>query len=160
MADERWPTAVSLSRSQVGETPRHLPSCRDRSETPAGTADVKPLARLILARDTRRDRDRDRAPRRATDTETPARQCVSVSCGVKESEKVAETPAVITGLDPSENQPLTVVSLSQVLGSETPETPCQEPPSATTVAVRGGDDDAVLPAAGQSGGIPTETCRF
>jgi hypothetical protein len=63
MADAPSPATVSLSRSRVTETPRHLACGQDSAETPGATADLRALARLVLARDTRRDGNRDKVSR-------------------------------------------------------------------------------------------------
>src|SRR5437763_8046655 len=52
-------TTVSVSRSAVSETARHLAKFRDSGETVAETSPLKALARRVLDRDTRRDASRD-----------------------------------------------------------------------------------------------------
>src|SRR5437762_6066241 len=52
-------TPVSVSRSPVSETARHLAKFRDSGETVAETSPLKALARRVLDRDTRRDASRD-----------------------------------------------------------------------------------------------------
>jgi hypothetical protein len=64
--------SVSVSRPLASETPRHLPSSRDGTETPAETTDLKALAFLVLARDTQQDSNGDRVSRGTRATETPA----------------------------------------------------------------------------------------
>ena len=49
-------TTVSVSRSPVSETARHLAKFRDSGETVAETSSLKALARRVLDRDTRRVR--------------------------------------------------------------------------------------------------------
>src|ERR1700737_2470937 len=120
---------VSLSRPVARETPRHPPSCRDTGETFPETSDLKALARLVLARDTRRDSNRDRVSRAPRATELPARQSVSVSRRSTESETAAETPTVSASPNLKSEQGVIGVSLSPVLGSETPETPRPKPAS-------------------------------
>jgi hypothetical protein len=75
MAKAPLNAAVSLSRSPVGETPRHPAQFRDRGETPSETSPLKALARRVLDRDTRRDNTRDSLSRYAppieVTTETP-----------------------------------------------------------------------------------------
>jgi hypothetical protein len=75
MAEAPLTAAVSLSRSPVGETPRHPAQFRDGDETPAETSPLKALARRVLERDTRRDTTRDSlsrgAPVGAVMSETP-----------------------------------------------------------------------------------------
>jgi hypothetical protein len=63
MADAPSPATVSMSRSRIAETPRHLAFRRDSAETPGKTADLHALARLVLARDTQRDSNRDKLSR-------------------------------------------------------------------------------------------------
>jgi|SRR5215471_8336726 len=142
MADNPFsPRTVSLSRSLARETPRHLPSCRDRSETPAETTDLKALAFLVLARETQRDSNRDRVSRDTRATE--ARQSALVCRGVAEGETASETPAVWTASNAIENQIVTGVSLSRVLVGETPETPPQEPPLVAMLGMPSGAAEAV-----------------
>ena len=69
MADAPAPVTVSLSQPLGSETPRHLASRRDSAETTVETANLKALARLVLARDTRRDSGRDRVSRHASEIE-------------------------------------------------------------------------------------------
>src|SRR5437762_12173838 len=52
-------TPVSVSRSPVSETARHLAKFRDSGETVVETSPLKALARRVLDRDTRRDTSRD-----------------------------------------------------------------------------------------------------
>src|SRR6266480_3401113 len=52
-------TTVSVSRSPVSETARHLANFRDSGETVTETSPLKALARRVLDRDTRRDTSRD-----------------------------------------------------------------------------------------------------
>src|SRR5437899_11717669 len=52
-------TTVSVSRSPVSETARHLAKFRESGETVAETSPLKALARRVLDRDTRRDTSRD-----------------------------------------------------------------------------------------------------
>src|SRR5438046_2713106 len=52
-------TTVSVSRSPVSETARHLANFRDNGKTVAETSPLKALARRVLDRDTRRDTTRD-----------------------------------------------------------------------------------------------------
>jgi hypothetical protein len=63
MADVPSLATVSLPRSRVTETPRHLVFGRDKAETSGATADLHALARLVLARDTRPDSSRDTVSR-------------------------------------------------------------------------------------------------
>jgi hypothetical protein len=63
MADVPSPATVSVSRSRVAETPRHVAFRQDSAETPGKTADLHALALLVLARDTRRDTGRDKVSR-------------------------------------------------------------------------------------------------
>jgi hypothetical protein len=63
MADAPSPATVSMSRSRVAETPGHLAFRRDSAKTPGKTADLHALARLVLARDTQRDSNRDKLSR-------------------------------------------------------------------------------------------------
>jgi hypothetical protein len=63
MTDARAPAAVSLSRPRGTETPRHPQPNRDGAETIVETPDLQALARLVLARDTGRDSNRDRVSR-------------------------------------------------------------------------------------------------
>jgi hypothetical protein len=58
MADATTPATVSLSRSLGSETPRHPAYRRDNAETMGETSGLKALARLVLARDRRRDIER------------------------------------------------------------------------------------------------------
>ena len=51
--------AVLLSRPPAPETPRHLQKPCNESGTVGKTTDLKALARLVLARDSRRSPDRD-----------------------------------------------------------------------------------------------------
>jgi hypothetical protein len=134
-------TAVPLSRSPVGETPGHPASCRERADT----VDLKALARLVLARDARRDSNEDGVSRGPRTRETPARQSVSASRRPGHSETVGETVAHFTPSDSLENQSLAGVSLSPVSGSETTETGRQSPISVETVA-KDGDDNVTRPA--------------
>jgi hypothetical protein len=126
---------VSLSRPLARETPRHPPSCRDAGETVPETQDLKALARLVLARDTRRDRE-SRTPRA---TELRARK--SVSSGSTDGGTAAETAGVSAPPNLTSEQGVIGVSLSQVLGGETPETPQPKPVSAETVSARCRTDD-------------------
>jgi hypothetical protein len=64
--------AVSLSRLPGGETPRHPTFCRDGGETTAEPGGLKALARLVLARDSRRDGNRGRVSRAAGTIGTPS----------------------------------------------------------------------------------------
>ena len=108
--------AVSLSRPPGSETPRHPPFCRDSGETMAETPDLKALARLVLARDTQRDSNRDRVSCDHYATETPARQFSSDPA----VPRPGETPTLLPGFNLAENQSLTGVSLSRVQRGETP----------------------------------------
>jgi hypothetical protein len=63
MANAPSPATVSLPRSRVNETPRHLAFGRDGAEIAGETADLHALALLVLARDTRRDSGRDKVSR-------------------------------------------------------------------------------------------------
>jgi hypothetical protein len=63
MADASSPATVSMSRSRVAETPRHLKFPQGSAETPGKTADLHALARLVLARDSQRDSNRDKLSR-------------------------------------------------------------------------------------------------
>ena len=68
-------TTVSVSRSPVSETARHLAKFRDSGETVVETSPLKALARRVLDRDTRRDTTRDSGvsvlPITDTSSETP-----------------------------------------------------------------------------------------
>jgi hypothetical protein len=68
--------AVSLSCALGPETPRHFPEKQDMPETAPATTDLKALARLVLARDTRRDAGRDSLSRNLDTDEGPKRQAV------------------------------------------------------------------------------------
>jgi hypothetical protein len=69
MTDAPSLAAASVSLPLWVETPRHLYLRRDGPETTSETVDLKALARVVLARDTRRDSNRDRT---SPGTETPA----------------------------------------------------------------------------------------
>src|SRR5262249_25372049 len=60
---------------------------------------------------------------------------------VREGEITGETPVVLSGSVISENQPRTGVSLSRVLGSETPKTPRRPPPPIATAGMQGGPNE-------------------
>jgi hypothetical protein len=136
---------VSLSRPLAREAPRHPPSCRDTGETLPETPDLKALARLVLARDIRRDSNRDRVSRSPHAAELPAKQSVSVSCETTESETAAETPAVSAPPNLTSQQGVRGVSLSRVLGSETPEAPQPKRVSIETVGPQDGADEEIAP---------------
>ena len=76
-------TTVSVSRSPVSETARHLAKFRDSGETVAETSPLKALARRVLDRDTRRDASRDSGvsvlPVADTSSETPVSPVSGVS---------------------------------------------------------------------------------
>src|SRR5947207_141206 len=76
-------TTVSVSRSPVSETARHLAKFRDSGETVAETSPLKALARRVLDRDTRRDTTRDSSvsllPIADTSSETPVSPVSPVS---------------------------------------------------------------------------------
>src|SRR5205814_6240023 len=76
-------TTVSVSRSPVSETARHLAKFRDSGETVAETSPLKALARRVLDRDTRRDATRDSGvsvlPIADTSSETPVSPVSGVS---------------------------------------------------------------------------------
>ena len=76
-------TTVSVSRSPVSETARHLAKFRDSGETVAETSPLKALARRVLDRDTRRDASRDSGvsvlPIADTSSETPVSPVSGVS---------------------------------------------------------------------------------
>jgi hypothetical protein len=76
-------TTVSVSRSPVSETARHLAKFRDSGETVAETSPLKALARRVLDRDTRRDTSRDTTvsvlPIAGTSSETPVSPVSGVS---------------------------------------------------------------------------------
>jgi hypothetical protein len=124
--------AVSVSRSLVGEKPRHLPTCRASAEAPPETVNLKALARRVLARDTRRDGNGVRVFRDAPITDAAARQpdlgeqtdAASIADGG--SGDAASIADGGSGSDVSRDAGETIfpgVSLSRVLGRETPETP-------------------------------------
>ncbi len=82
---------VSLSRSPTPETPRHSLPARDGTETKAETPDLKELARLVFARNIRRDGARDGAPTEYLAVSKQHRQAVSgVSAGPHHKENRAE----------------------------------------------------------------------
>jgi hypothetical protein len=94
MTDAIEAAGVSLSRSPVSKTPRHPRSDRDSTETIAETPDLKALARLVFARDTRRDSNQDTASRPSPQTEMPAEtvsavETVAVSWAEAEEEHAA-----------------------------------------------------------------------
>jgi hypothetical protein len=69
MADAPAPATVSPSRLPGNETPRQPPFRRDDSETSGKTPGLKALARLVIARDARRDAERDSLSRAAPQTD-------------------------------------------------------------------------------------------
>jgi len=146
MADAPSQTAVSLSRSQARETQGHLRSFRDRPETPVEMVDLKALARLVVAR----DKKQDAVSRSTTEAETPDNTPVSAPGSVGEDQKIGETPAITTGPDRSQSQRLTDVSLSWVLGNETPETPWQEPSLTGSGGVQGSAALRAAPSWGEA----------
>jgi hypothetical protein len=116
---------VSLSRPLGRETPRQSASRQDGGETATETVDLKALARLVLARDARRDSNRDTVSRERRTTETQARQSSSkpvILKPAKTGETAPETPIALAVPSLSEIQSLTGVSLSRGLGVETTET--------------------------------------
>jgi hypothetical protein len=116
---------VSLSRPLGRETPRQSASRQDGGETATETVDLKALARLVLARDVRRDSNRDTVSRERRTTETQARQSSSkpvILKPAKTGETAPETPIALAVPSLSEIQSLTGVSLSRGLGVETTET--------------------------------------
>jgi hypothetical protein len=157
-------TTVSLSRKLVTETPRHLVCGRDSAETPGEAADLQALARLVLARDTRRDSNRDRVSRAPRLTELPARQSASALTRAKEGEPLAETPAFPSTTNTVGNQSLKGVSPSRVLESETPETPLRVPssrargstsdPTSQHAPSRGNAEEERVAIGEYDGGIP------
>jgi hypothetical protein len=145
MTDAPAPATVSLSRPLRSETPRHPAFQQGSAETASDTPGLKALARLVLTRDSRRDTNRDKASRTPRATELPARQSVSASCGSTESETAAETPAVSASPNLTPEQGVIGVSLSQVVGSETPETPRPKPASIETVGLQKGSVEEIAP---------------
>jgi hypothetical protein len=99
---------VSLSHPYIRETPRHPTHDRDGCETASETADLKVLARLVLARDTHRDTNRDRLSRTVEATEA--------------WETNGGTSVTLTPQETEAYQSIAPVSLSRALGTETPET--------------------------------------
>jgi hypothetical protein len=94
MADALAPATVSPSRLLGSETPRQPPFRRDDSETSGKTPGLKALARLVIARDTRRDAERDSLSRAAPQTD---RAPETVSTG--------ETAAAMWGEGENERAP-------------------------------------------------------
>ncbi len=82
MAEAPIRETVSLSQPLTRETPRQLPKWRTNSETVGETPDLKSLARLVFARDVRRDTARDRAPRDCFAGSRLPRQTISPVLGV------------------------------------------------------------------------------
>jgi len=120
MVDALGPATVSLSRPLGSETPRHLAFRRDNPETIGETPGLKALARLVLARDTRRDSNRDGVSRDARSTEAAAGQPVSTPPDQPWSETPGETAATSTPPKTASNQPIASVSLSRVQGARQP----------------------------------------
>jgi len=106
--------AVSLSRPLGSETPRHPPFCRDSGETTAETGGLKALARLVLARDTRRDSNRDRVSRQPPEIETPSETVSSGETAESDSER---SPATWSK-DEAGTAPATVIAPVQWFGAD------------------------------------------
>jgi|HubBroStandDraft_4_1064222.scaffolds.fasta_scaffold75996_3 hypothetical protein len=93
MAEGPAPATVSPSRPLGCETPRHPPFRRDSTETIGEASGLKALARLVLARDKRRDIERDEVSRAHLEITTPCRDCLDVSTA---RERDTETPITKT----------------------------------------------------------------
>ena len=79
MSDVSAAPTVSLSRPLSGETPRHPPRRRDSTETIGEISGLKAIARLVLARDRRRDKERNEGSRAHPEIRIPCRDCLDVS---------------------------------------------------------------------------------
>lgn len=96
MAEAPAPATVSLSRPPGSETPRHPAFSRDSGETTSETPSLKALARLVLARDSRRDTKRDRVSRPTRSIETSAETVAAGEAApVTWGEPETERPAII-----------------------------------------------------------------
>jgi hypothetical protein len=93
MSDVSAAPTVSLSRPLNSETPRHPLRGRDSTETIGEATGLKALARLVLARDKRRDIGRDEVSRAHLEITTPCRDCLDVSTA---RERDTETPIAKT----------------------------------------------------------------
>jgi hypothetical protein len=137
MAEALSPPAVSLSRSQVRKTARHLGPHGDTGETAAETIDLKALARLVLA-DTRRDSDRDRVSRDHSLTEARPQLGVPTPGKREEGKTTPDIPGLCVPTGNSGNQSLAGVSVSRVVRGETPETPIDASPEPEPILLRDG----------------------
>ena len=122
---------VSLSRPLGSETPRHPPFYRDSGETTAETGGLKALARVVLARDTRRDRNRDRVSRQPPEIETPSE---TVSSGETANSDGERSPASWSEAEAG-TAPATVIAPVQWFGAQSA---ADEPPYDQPCPVRCG----------------------
>ena len=106
------------ARQRDSETARQLPCRQDNPETRRETVDLKALARLVLARDIRRDTERDRLSHDDCAAETPSK-----AAGTAETSD--ETPVISSPQKILPDQLLAPVSLSRISGTETAETPAR-----------------------------------